>query len=138
MTAAVSGTIGNETGDMTATTIENRPTEILATETHEMYEILVNLPIIVAKSETFGIHETETCATREILETHGIFAIVTPEICAVLVTQEILETAGSRTRHDDLTIGDSTRARTRALIRDPVEGHHLLKYPRRRLLQGNV
>jgi hypothetical protein len=119
---------------MTTITIENRPTEILVRETLEMDGILVNLPIIVAKSGTSEIHETETCATRGMLETYVIFANATPETCAALETHEISETAESLTYHEDLTIGDLTRA----LTHDPLEGHHLLKYPRRRLLPGSV
>lgn len=67
-TAVASGTTGNETGDMTTITTGNRLTEmcgILATETLEMYGILENLHIIVAKSGTSESHETETCVTRE-------------------------------------------------------------------------
>lgn len=53
---------------MTTITTGNRLTEmygILATETFEIYGILENLHIIVAKSGTSESHETETCVTRE-------------------------------------------------------------------------
>ena len=71
-----------------------------------------------------------------------MFVNGTPETCAVLEIPEISEIAESHTHHDDLTIDgltrDLTRDLTRAPIRDLLEGHHLLKYRRQRLLQENA
>jgi hypothetical protein len=67
-----------------------------------------------------------------------MFVNGTLETCEALEIPEISEIAESHTHHDDLTIGGLTRALTRALIRDLLEGHHLLKYRRQRLLQENA
>lgn len=67
-----------------------------------------------------------------------MFVNGTLETCEALEIPEISEIAESHTHHDDLTIGGLTRALTRAPIRDLLEGHHLLKYRRQRLLQENA
>lgn len=67
-----------------------------------------------------------------------MFVNGTLETCEALEIPEISEIAESHTHHDDLTIGGLTRALTSAPIRDLLEGHHLLKYRRQRLLQENA
>jgi hypothetical protein len=67
-----------------------------------------------------------------------MFVNGTLETCEALEIPEISEIAESHTHHDDLTIDGLTLAPTHAPIRDLLEGHHHLKYPRQGLLQENA